>query len=133
MEVRILTTRGGDGTVFSIFVLHDTDSNTLSLYNTDIAHMGTSNNYGGWLHPAEIHTATGEIIEPLLLVETRYVDENLVPRSPWFIEGVCIRQAELGIRFFVRIADEETFILWCSPNGTLAIVSTKDGMVSLLD
>jgi len=49
MQLRLTPAHGGDGTVSGIIAMNDTGSDILSLFDTDIPHLGNIQGYRGWL------------------------------------------------------------------------------------
>jgi hypothetical protein len=94
MLLRLMPHLGGDGTVCGIVVINDTGSDVLSLFHSDLQHLGNIQGYTGWLGDAAIACANGAIsIYPRICVEIQMVRDDNTPWSDW-IEEEAIIQAD---------------------------------------
>ena len=81
MEVRMRPNLGGDGTKLGIFVLNDTGSSALTIFDTGLTQLGNIDIYYGWCHDIYVVIANGarERLQSLW-IETRFVESaSLVP------------------------------------------------------
>ena len=94
MLVRLIPELGGDGTVSGIIVMNDTGSNILSLFTTDLPHLGSNvQGYLGWNGFANILDANGmNTTLPIILVHVQLVRDDNTPWSEWIVEEANIRQ-----------------------------------------
>ena len=62
MLLRLTPGFGGDGTVCGIIAMDDTGSDMLTLFTTDMLHLGNIQGYAGWLAPTGVRDASGQQI-----------------------------------------------------------------------
>lgn len=82
MEVRLRPKLGGHGMRLGIFVLNDTESSALTIFDTDLTQLGNIDVYYGWYRDIYVVIANGPL-ERLqsLWVETRFVESTAL--VPW--------------------------------------------------
>src|SRR5271163_4247257 len=70
MLVRLKPQRGGDGTIHGIIAMNDTGSDILTLFDTDLLHLGNIQGYTGWPGPVAVGNANGTVgVYPLIHVQ----------------------------------------------------------------
>jgi hypothetical protein len=73
MLVRLIPDQGGDGSVCGIIAMNDTGSNVLTLFDTDMPHLGNLQGYAG--RAAIIIDASGTVnLFPMIVVEVDRLD-----------------------------------------------------------
>lgn len=99
MEIRFEPARGGDGTsVHGITVFHDTGSNIMSIFDTDLAMLGDRQKYQGWIGPADVRNASGQSEKFLrLLLQIRLLDYHHKHWTDWMTEIAIVRPSAGGI------------------------------------
>ncbi len=98
MLLRLVPHLGGDGTVCGIVVMNDTGSDVLSLFHSDLQHLGNIQGYAGWLGHIPIACANGAInIYPRIRVEVQLVRDDNTPWSDWIEEEAIIQADSPGL------------------------------------
>jgi hypothetical protein len=126
--------RGGDGTVHGIIAMNDTGSEILTLFNTDITHLGTFQGYTGWLGQVGILDANGTIVNyPWLEVQVQLVRDDDSPWSNWINEQAIVKPISPNVSRLSGYGLRGALYLGTAPGNTvLAVAATKGGMSSLL-
>jgi hypothetical protein len=89
-----MTCFGGDGTVRGIIAMNDTGSDILSLFNSDLQHLGNIQGYTGWRGVIPISYGNGAIQHyPKIRVEVQLVRDDNTPWSDW-VEEVAIAKPD---------------------------------------
>lgn len=98
MEIRLDPMRGGDGTsVHRISVVHDTGSNIMSIFDTDLAKLGDMQNFHGWIGRTNIRNASGQTeIFGRFLLQIRLIDYNHKHWTDWMTETALVRPSTAG-------------------------------------
>ena len=134
MFLRLTPELGGDGTTTGIIAMNDTGSDILTIFDHDMFHLGSLDNYVGWAGSVLVNDANGGMTAfPKLFVQVQLVGNDDVPWSAWmdevavlkpFIDGVS-RLSGSGMR-------SALFFGTPAGNGLLAVASTKHGLHSIL-
>jgi len=125
---------GGDGTVHGIIAMNDTGSDILSLFHSDLQHLGNIQGYAGGLGVIPIGYGNGAIqYYQRIAVEVQLVRDNNTPWSDWIEEVAIIKPDGPGLLRLSGYGIREVLYLGTSPgNHSLAVVTTKGGLASLL-
>ncbi|KAI9768354.1 MAG: hypothetical protein M1840_004962 [Geoglossum simile] len=134
MLLRLTPQRGGDGTVHGIIAMNDTGSGLLSLFDTDMQHLGNFWGYAGWHGPIAIQDATGTVtIYPAVLVQVQLVRDDNSPWSDWIEEFAIVKPVVPGLPRLSGAGIRGSLYLATAPgNSFLAVSVTKGGLTSLL-
>ena len=134
MLLRLMLHRGGDGTVHGIITMNDTGSDILSLFHSDLQHLGNIQGYTGWQGTIGILCANGIINNyPKIEVEVQLVRDNNTPWSDWFQEVAIVQPDSPGLSRLSGYGIRNALYLGTSPgNHSLAVAITKGGLTSLL-
>jgi hypothetical protein len=134
MRVRLTPQQGGDGTVHRIIVINDTGASRLSLYNTDMQHLGNSQGYTGWQGYATVRNASGTTNRyRRLLVQIQLVRDDDSPWTDWIDEEALIKPVAPGVPRLSGNTFRDVMYVGTAPgNHVLAVAATKGGMTSLL-
>ena len=100
MEIRLDPVRGGDGiSIHRIAVIHDTGSNIMSIFDTDLAKLGDRQNFHGWIGPADVRNASGRTERfRRLLLQIRLIDgKNHKHLTDWMTETALVRPLAPGV------------------------------------
>ncbi|KAH8593171.1 hypothetical protein B0O99DRAFT_628289 [Bisporella sp. PMI_857] len=133
MLVRLIPALGGDGTTYGIIAMNDTGSDMLSLYPSDIMHLGNIGFYIGWRAPVAVIDANGVAIYcPSIAVEVLPVGNGDISwRSNWIVEEAIIRNGFVPRLSGVAIR-QHLYFGTAPGNHYLAVATTKGGLSSLL-
>ena len=111
MLLRLIPDQGGDGTVHGIIAMNDTGSDILSLFDTDMPHLGNLQGYAGWLGNIAIRFANGAInIYPKILVEVQLVRNDDSPWSDWIEEEAIVQPLRPGLIAAFRCWNQGRFV-----------------------
>src|SRR6266536_2294030 len=134
MLLRLMPHLGGDRTVYGIVAMNDTGSDVLSLFHSDLQHLGNIQGYGGWLGDIAIACANGVInIYPRIRVEVQMVRDDNTSWSEWIEEDAIIQPDGPGLSRLSDYGIRNVLYLGTSPgNHSLAVAATKGGLASLL-
>jgi len=134
MFLRLMPHQGGDGTVHGIIAMNDTGSNILSLFHSDMQHLGNIQGYTGWQGFTGILCANGTINHyPTIEVEVQLVRDNNTPWSDWIRELAIVQPDSPGLSRLSGYGIRNALYLGTSPgNHSLAVAATKGGLASLL-
>jgi hypothetical protein len=89
--------------------------------------------YGGWLLPARVSTANGEITLPNIVVQVRLVRDDNTAWGNWIDENAIVKQSPLGeLRLSGAGIRHHLYFGTAPGNHHLAVAATKGGMASLL-
>jgi hypothetical protein len=126
--------RGGDGTVHGIITMNDTGSDILSLFHSDMQHLGNIQGYTGWQGVIGIHCANGTINHYLKIeVEVQLVRDDNTPWSDWFREVAIVQPDSPGLSRLSGYGIRNALYMGTSPgNHSLAVATSKGGLASLL-
>jgi hypothetical protein len=98
MLLRLMPQRGGDGTVHGIIAMNDTGSDVLTLFDTDMPHLGNIQAYAGWRGQTAVRNANGTIdICPEILVQVQLARDDSSPWSDWIDDLAIVRPARPGV------------------------------------
>ena len=98
MLLRLAPQRGGDGTVHGITVMNDTGSDILSLFNTDMPHLGNAQGYTGWLGQVAVRNANGTINSYRRIhVQVQLVRDDNSPWSGWIDERAIVKPSSPNV------------------------------------
>ena len=134
MLLRLMPHRGGDGTVHGIIAMNDTGSDILTLFHSDMQHLGNIQGYSGWQEAVGIHCANGTInYYPGIEVEVQLVRDDNTPWSDWLQEEAIVQPNSPGLLRLSGYGIRNALYLGTSPgNHSLAVATTKGGLASLL-
>ena len=134
MFLRLMPHQGGDGTVHGIIAMNDTGSDILSLFHSDMQHLGNIQWYTGWQGVIGILCANGIINHyPKIEVEDQLVRDDNTPWSDWFREVAIVQPSRPGLSRLSGYGIRNALYLGTSPgNHSLAVATTKGGLASLL-
>jgi hypothetical protein len=134
MLLRLMPHRGGDGTVYGIIVMNNTGSDVLSLFYSDMQHLGNIQGYAGWQGAITIFCANDTINQyPKIEVEVQLVKDDNTPWSDWFPEVAIVQPDGPGLLRLSGYGIRNALYLGTSPgNHSLAVATTKGGLASLL-
>jgi hypothetical protein len=134
MFLRLMPHRGGDGTVHGIIAMNDTGSDMLSLFYSDLQHLGNIQGYDNWQGATGILCANGTINQyPTIVVEVQLVRDDNTPWSDWFPELAIVQPDSPGLPRLSGYGIRNALYLGTGPgNHSLAVASTKGGLASLL-
>ena len=80
MLLRLMPQRGGDGTVHGIIAMSNTGSDRLTIFDTDMPHVGNIQPYTGWRGQTAIRNANGTTdVYPEVLVQVQLVRDDNSP------------------------------------------------------
>lgn len=134
MLLRLIPELGGDRTIHGIIALNDTGSNILTLFDDDFPFLGNTAGYSGWLQPVRIVDANGN--RPLfrrLNVQVRMVRDDNTPWGDWMEETAIVRVQGPNVpRLSGPGIRAHLYFATAPGNHTVAVASTKGGLVSLL-
>jgi hypothetical protein len=106
MLLRLIPDQGGDGTVHGIIAMNDTRSDILSLFNTDMPHLGNLQGYAGFV--------------------------GNVAWSDWIVEEAMVQPLRPGVSRLSGIGIRGALYIGTAPgNHFLAVAATKGGLNSL--
>jgi len=133
MLLRLIPDQGGDGTVYGIIAMNDTRSDILSLFDTDMLHLGNLQGYAGFVGNVAIRFANGAInIYPKILVEIQLVRNDDSPWSDWIVEDAMVQPLRPGVSRLSGIGIRGALYIGTAPgNHFLAVAATKRGLNSL--
>jgi hypothetical protein len=133
MLLRLIPHRGGDGTTYGIIAMNDTGSDILSLFDTDMPHLGNVQGYGGFIGNVAIRFANGAInIYPKVLVEVQLVKNDGSPWSNWIEEEAIVQPLHPGLTRLSGLGIRRALFIGTAPgNHFLAVAATKGGLNSL--
>lgn len=134
MLLRLIPELGGDRTIHGIIALNDTGSNILTLFEDDFPFLGNRAGYSGWLQPAQVADANGnEQFFPCIRVQVQMVRDDNTPWGDWMEETAIVR---VGVPNVPRLSGPgiraHLYFATAPGNHTIAVASTKGGLVSLL-
>jgi len=135
MLLRLTPTLGGDGTVYGIIAMNDTGSDALSLFTTDLPHLGGNiQGYLGWNALTRIMDANGgSIVVPRIVVQVRLVRDDNTPWGDWIDELAIVKQPILNMPRLSGVWMRHVLFFGTAPgNHLLAVSATKGGLTSLL-
>ena|SRR5438045_8577502 len=134
MFLRLMPHRGGDGTVHGIIAMNDTGSDILSLFHSDMQHLGNIQGYAGWQGVIGILCANGTINHYTKIeVEVQLVRDDNTPWSDWFREVAIVQPDSPGLSRLSGYGIRNALYLGTSPgNHSLAVATTNGGLASLL-
>jgi len=134
MLVRLKPQRGGDGTIHGIIAMNDTGSDILTLFDTDLLHLGNIQGYTGWPGPVAVGNANGTVgVYPLIHVQVQMVRNDCSPWSDWIDELAIVRPAAPGVPRLSGVAIRNFLYFGTAPgNHSLAVSATRGGLTSLL-
>jgi hypothetical protein len=134
MLLRLMPHRGGDGTVHGIIAMNDTGSDILTLFHSDMQHLGNIQGYTGWRGPIGILCANGTINHyPRILVEVQLVRDDDTPWSDWYPELAIVKPNSPGLSRLSGYGIRNALYLGTSlGNHSLAVATIKGGLASLL-
>ena len=135
MLLRLIPELGGDGTVCGFIAMNDTGSNALSLFTTDLSHLGRNiQGYFGWNGRVDIVDANGVITAfPRILVQVKLVKDDNMPWSDWIEEDAIVRQPHPHVSRLSGAGIRDALYIGTAPgNHLLAISATRGGLTSLL-
>jgi hypothetical protein len=123
--------RGGDGTVHGIIAMNDTGSNILSLFHSDIQHLGNIQEYDGWAGVASVSCASGAINNyPMIDVEVQLVRDDNTAWSDWFEEAAMVQPDSPGQLRLSGCEIRDVLYLGTSPgNHSLPLLQLKVGLL----
>ncbi len=133
MLVRLIPALGGDGTTHGIITMNDTGSDMLTLYTSDLMHLGNYNLYSGWQAPVSLTDANGTSrYFQKISVQVLLVGNGDVPwRSNWIEEEAIIRR-DNSPRLSGAGIQQDLYFGTAPGNHYLAVATTKGGLSSLL-
>jgi hypothetical protein len=115
--------------------MNDTGSNILTLFHSDLQHLGGGNvpGYRGWRGDIGIICANGTIsIYPMIRVEVQMVRDDNTPWSDW-IEEVAVVQPDQGLPRLSGSGIRNALYMGTGPgNHVLAVATSKSGLTALL-
>ncbi|OBT80673.1 hypothetical protein VF21_00361 [Pseudogymnoascus sp. 05NY08] len=137
MLLRLIPELGGSGEIHGIFALHDTGSDTLTLFDTDFSSLGNTVNYLGWAGSINVRNASGTVEAlQMIIVQVKLVTYNDMSWTGWIEEFAVVRPAGLGVVRLSGMGVRDAVYWATSPvpgNGDLLAASTtKGGLLSLL-
>jgi hypothetical protein len=134
MLLRLPPHRGGDSTEFPMIVLNDTGSNTQSIFDADLPHLGSLDSYTGSCGLQSVINADAEISYfPGLLVQVRLVSADGKYMSGWMDEIAIVRADRPGSpRLSGAAVRWHMYTATSARNTTLAIASSKHELVAAL-
>ena len=134
MLLRLTPQRGGDGTAHGITVMNDTGSSILSLFDTDIQHLGNLQGYTGGAGQVEVRNANGTINNYRQIhVQVQLVRDDDSPWSNWINEWAIVKPSSPNVPRLSGIGIRGILYLGTAPgNHLLAVAATKGGLTSLL-
>jgi hypothetical protein len=134
MLLRLTPAFGGDGTVCGIIAMNDTGSDMLTLFTTDLPHLGNIQGYAGWLAPSGVRDASGSTtFLPTILVQVRLARDDNSPWSDWIDEWAIVRQPNPNVLRLSGVGIREILFIGTAPgNNLLAVSATRGGLTSLL-
>jgi hypothetical protein len=93
MLLKLIPRHGGDGTVCGIIAMNDsTGSNILTLFTTDLPHLGNIQGYTGWHAPRGVIDANGSLtVFPTILVQVQLVRDDNTPWGDWIDERAIVK------------------------------------------
>ncbi len=126
--------QGGDGTVHGIIAINDTGSDILSLFHSDMQHLGNIQGYSGWAGVVSVNCANGTTNNyPKIYVEVQLVRDDNTAWSDWFEEDAMVQPDSPGLFRLSGRGIRDVMYLGTSPgNHSLAVATTKGGLASLL-
>jgi hypothetical protein len=133
MLLRLTPALGGDGTVCGIIAMNDTGSDILSLFTTDLPHLGGNiQGYLGWHGQTSITDANGGIaFFPTILVQVRLVRDDDTPWSDWIDEFAIVKQHNPNVPRLSGARIRRVLKFGTAPgNHLLAVSATKGGLTS---
>jgi hypothetical protein len=132
--LRLTLQRGGDGTTHGISVMNDTGSSILSLFDTDMQHLGSFQGYTGRLGQVEVRSANGMIDRyPRIHVQVQLMRDDDSPWSGWIDEWALVKPSSPNVPRLSGIGMRDILYLGTAPgNNLLAVAATKGGLTSLL-
>ena len=134
MLLRLMPHKGGDGTVHGIIAMNDTGSDILSLFHSDIPHLGNIQGYSGWDGLVSVSCANSAINNyPKIEVEVQLVRDDNTAWSDWFEEVAMVQPDSPGLLRLSGCGIRNVLYLGTSPgNHSLPVATTKGGLTSLL-
>jgi hypothetical protein len=134
MLLRLIPELGGDGTVWGIIAMNDTGSDTLTIFDVEMPHLGVYQGYAGWPGPVVIVGAGGVVgTFPSIAVQVQLVKDDNTPWSDWIDEDAIVRPVVPGVPRLSGSGIREALYLATGPgNHVLAASTTKGGLASLL-
>jgi hypothetical protein len=98
MLVRLTPQRGGDGTIHPITTINNTGSSNMTLFDTDLALLGNSEDYDDWMGHVTVRDASGEKhTYERLRVQVQLVRNDDSPWSDWINEYAVVKPASRGV------------------------------------
>ena len=114
--------------------MNDTGSDVLTLFDDDFLSLGNTVGYSGWLQPVKIVDANGNVLFfPCVQVQVRMVCDDNTPWGDWMEETAIVRVRVPGVSRLSGPGIRTHLYFATAPgNHTVAVASTKGGLVSLL-
>jgi hypothetical protein len=134
MLVRLTPQRGGDGTIHPITTINDTGSSNMTLFDTDLALLGNSEDYDDWIGNVTVRDASGgKHTYQRLRVQVQLARDDNSPWSDWIKEHAVVKPASRGVPRLSGRGIRKALYMGTAPgNHVLAVATTKGGMTSLL-
>lgn len=134
MSLRLTPALGGDRTVYDITALNDTGSDMLTLFDTDLPHLGNIQGYAGWVLPTAVNDASGVVtLFPTLRVQVQLVGDGDLPWTDWIPERAVIKALGPNMLRLSGLGIRKVLYIGTAPgNHLLAVSTSKGGIVSLL-
>jgi hypothetical protein len=114
--------------------MNDTGSSIMSLFDTDIQHLGNLQWYTGGVGLVEVRNANGTINDyPQIHVQVQLVRNDDSPRSNWINEWAIVTPSSPNVPRLSGIGIRQVLYLGTAPgNHLLAVAATKGGLTSLI-
>jgi hypothetical protein len=120
MLLRLPLQRGGDGTTCGITVMNTTGSDILSLFDTDMQHVGSFQEYTGQLGQVTLGNADGMISSyPRVHVQVQLIRDDGSPWSNWIDEWAIVKPSVPGAPRLSGIGIREVLYLGTAPGNHL--------------
>jgi hypothetical protein len=117
MLLRLTPQRGGDGTFHRITVMNDTGSNILSIFDTDMLHLGNAQGYAGWFGGVAVRNANGTVNRyPRIHVQVQLVRDD---KSVWIDEWAMVKPSSPNVPRLSGLGIRDILYLGTAPGNDL--------------
>lgn len=134
MEIRLDPAKGGEGIAHAISVINDTGSCIMVILDTDLAQLGDTRSFTGWIGFARIVNSSGraEIFRTLRL-QVRLLNSYQTPWTDWMTEVAIVRPMGPRVpRLSGSLIRDHLYFATSKGNQYVAVSTDKSGIDALI-